>query len=266
MHPTTIPFQRYEKSSQAVLLADKRSTSALGDGPSTIPTVGRALQIPRALHVPLLKDHLISAAEVAKKHDILFQGPHVYILPPGPRPPDSLAITRGHRTNGVYELHTFRHETASIHHNHGPFHIPTNILPLHRTFNHISASALSRLLQQYPSLQPPSHNIRTVTSLPCPSCFKGKQTRGPFRTSHTPIPSVLSRISTDLCGPLPLLSQGARYLQVVVDDKSHYTAGILLSKKSEAPSRLSATIRAWATTTGLPVKSVISDNAKELTS
>lgn len=40
MHPTTIHFQRYDKSSQAVLLADQRRTPALGEGPSTIPTVG----------------------------------------------------------------------------------------------------------------------------------------------------------------------------------------------------------------------------------
>jgi hypothetical protein len=99
MHPTTLPFQRYEKSSQAVLLADRRDTPALGEGPSTIPTVGRALPIQKALHVPLLKDHLISAAQVAKKHDILFQGSHVYIIVPGPRSPDPLVITRGHLTD-----------------------------------------------------------------------------------------------------------------------------------------------------------------------
>jgi hypothetical protein len=67
---------------------------------------------------------------------------------------------------------------------------------------------------------------------PCPSCFEGKQTQATFRTLHTTPPSVLSRISTYLCGPLPLSSRGARYLQVVADEKSQYTAGILLATKS----------------------------------
>ena len=62
MHPTTRPFQSYENESHAVHLSYQRTTPALGEGPSFIPTVGRALHIPRALHVPLLKDHLISAA------------------------------------------------------------------------------------------------------------------------------------------------------------------------------------------------------------
>jgi hypothetical protein len=42
-------------------------------------------------------------------------------------------------------------------------------------------------------------------------------------------------LSTDHCGPLPLFSQGARYLQIFVDDKSQYTAGILLSKILKRP-------------------------------
>jgi hypothetical protein len=145
----------------------------------------------------------ISAAQVAKKHNILFQGPHVYIIPPGPRPPDSLVITRGHHTDGVYELHTRRHETASIHLNLRPFHIPTNSLSLHRTFSHISASALSRLRKQYPSLKPPKHALRTIPSLPFPSCFDGKQTRAPFRTSHTPIPMSFHVSQRTIVAPFP---------------------------------------------------------------
>jgi hypothetical protein len=168
MHPTTLPFQRYEKSSKAVLLADQRSTPALVEGPSTIPTVDRTLHIPRALHVPLLKYHLISAAQVTKKHDILFHGPHVYILPPGSRLPDSLVITRGHRTDGVYELHTFRHKTASTHHNLGPFHIPTNILPLNRTLI-ISLPVLCLAFSSSTPHSNPPVILYKIPFLPCPS-------------------------------------------------------------------------------------------------
>jgi hypothetical protein len=100
-------------------------------------------------------------------------------------------------------------------------------------------------------------------SLPCSSCFEGKRTRAPFRTSYAPIPSDLSRNSTDICGTLLVSPQGARYLKVAVDDKSQSSAGILLSKTSEAPSHLSALLRAWATITGLPVKIFISDKDKK---
>jgi transposase InsO family protein len=76
---------------------------------------------------------------------------------------------------------------------------------------------------------------------------------------------VLARMSTDLCDPLPLSSQGAHYLQIVIDKKSQYTAGLLLVRKSEGPARLAALLNAWAVTTGHLVKTVLSDNAKELT-
>jgi hypothetical protein len=98
----------------------------------------------------------------------------------------------------------------------------------------------------------------------CVPCLEGKQTRAPFRPTDRPS-EVLSHVSTDICGPLPLSSQGARHLQVVIDKTSNYTAGLLLARKDQAPLLLSNLLRSWAITTGRPIKSVLSENAKELT-
>jgi hypothetical protein len=97
MHPTHIPFHRYEPSHTPVMLADQLTIPATGEGPSTIPTVGRPLHIPRALHVPHLQDHLVSASQVSFHHDIMFQGPKVYILQRGPTPEKSRVLTQVRR-------------------------------------------------------------------------------------------------------------------------------------------------------------------------
>jgi transposase InsO family protein len=264
MHPTRRPFRNYQPSNTSVLLADQRTTPAIGEGPSTIPTNGRPLHIPRALHVPHLQDHLVSAAQIAFNNDILFQGSKVYILQPGPKPEPSKVLTKGKRNQGVYELETRPHQAAFISNVTHPFKIPSNIAHLHNTFNHTSARNIGHLIQKNPNLRPLEQSHTGTVIETCVPCLEGKQTRAPFRSTDKPS-EVLSRVSTDLCGPLPLSSQGARHLQVVIDNKSNYTAGLLLARKDQAPILLSNLLRSWATTTGRPVKSVLSDNAKELT-
>jgi hypothetical protein len=114
MHPTRHPFQTYHASQNPVQLADQRTTPAIGEGRSIIPTIGHSLTLHRALHVPHLHDHVVSAAQVASTHDILFQGPKVYILQPGPMPPASAVVAQGRRSEGVYELHTDVHKASAV--------------------------------------------------------------------------------------------------------------------------------------------------------
>jgi transposase InsO family protein len=264
MHPTHTPFRSYRPSRTPVILADQRTTPAIGEGPSTIPTAGRPLRIPRALHVPHLQDHLVSAAQVASHNDILFQGSKVYILQPGLPPEPSQILSTGRRNQGVYELDTRPQQAAFISNITHPFRIPRAYAHLHNTFNHTSARNIRNLIKANPTLRPSIQSPLKSAIETCIPCLEGKQTRAPFRSTDRPS-EVLSRVSTDLCGPLPLSSQGARHLQVVIDKTSNYTAGLLLARKDQAPLLLSNLLRSWAITTGRPIKSVLSDNAKELT-
>jgi transposase InsO family protein len=178
-------------------------------------------------------------------------------------PPASAVVTQGRRSEGVYELHTDVHKaSATIAH---PFQVPSHLAHLHNIFNHRSARDIRQLLQRNPILKSSILNDTPRTINTCTPCLEGKQTRTTFYPVTTRAPHVLARVSTDLCGPLPLSLQGARYLQIVIDEKSQYAAGLLLARKSEAPTRLAALLNARAVTTGHPVKTVLSDNAKELT-
>jgi hypothetical protein len=95
MNPTHIPFHSYQPSHTPVTLADQRTTPAIGEGYSAIPTMGRLLQIPRALRLPHLHDHLVSATKVSFHNDILLKGPKVYILQRNPTPEPSMVFLQG---------------------------------------------------------------------------------------------------------------------------------------------------------------------------
>jgi hypothetical protein len=196
--------------------------------------------------------------------DILFQGSNVYILQQGLTPEPSQILSTGRSNQGVYELDTRPQQAVFISNITHPFKIPRAYAHLQNTFNHTSAQNIRNFIKANPTLRPSIQSPLKSAIETCVPCLEGKQTRAPFRPTDRPS-EVLSRVSTDLYGPLTLSSQGDPVIQALIDKTSNYTAGILLARKDQAPILLSNLLRSWATTTGRPIKYVLSDNAKELT-
>jgi hypothetical protein len=122
--------------------------------PSTIPTAGRPLRIPRTLHVHHLQDNIVSAAQVALHNYILFQGSKVHIIQPSLTPEPSKILSTGRRNQVVYELDARPQQAAFISNIAHPFKIPRAYANLHNTFNHKSARKILNLIKANPTLRP----------------------------------------------------------------------------------------------------------------
>ena len=112
----------------------------------------------------------------------------------------------------------------------------------------------------------------------CQDCAKGKGHRKEFKTYITkqPTTTILERISTDLSGPVDIISQDKheriiskfgypRYLSLIVDEHSRYMSGRILNTKSEAKQHIKEFIQENETRTGLKVKHLLSDGGTEYT-
>jgi hypothetical protein len=184
MHPTHTPFRSYRPLHTPVILEDQRTTLAIGEGTSTIPTIGRPLRIPRALHVPHVQGHLVSAAQVAFHNDILFQSSKFYILQPALTPEPSKILSTGRRNQGVYELATRLQQAPFISNITHPFKIPPAYAHLHNTFNHTSARNIRNLIKANPNLCPSIKSPLKSAIERCPVSRKETNT-GPF-PPHSP--------------------------------------------------------------------------------
>jgi transposase InsO family protein len=99
----------------------------------------------------------------------------------------------------------------------------------------------------------------------CTHCVLRKQT-------HSPVPKVwegpkvgtrLEKVYVDLCGPMPCVSHsGCLYAMNIIDDFSGYVWSLPLQSKGDTASLLQLWHKHVTTQSGLPLKSLITDNGK----
>jgi hypothetical protein len=100
---------------------------------------------------------------------------------------------------------------------------------------------------------------------PCEPCLKGKQTRSEIpKQSATRADTVLGRIHSDVCGPLPTQSHsGFRYFATFIDDKSRKVSVVGMREKSDLARHLKAFVARVELETGQKVRILRSDGGGE---
>lgn len=105
-------------------------------------------------------------------------------------------------------------------------------------------------------------NFRSNDSLP--ACAASNITSIPFPKRGKRTSASLEIVYTDVCGPMPIPSQGsARYLLTLTDDYSRWTEVYFLKHKSEVSSRFLEYKRYAEMCTGRKIKAIQFDNGGE---
>ncbi|KAJ9553102.1 hypothetical protein OSB04_017147 [Centaurea solstitialis] len=96
----------------------------------------------------------------------------------------------------------------------------------------------------------------------CSACERGKISRSSFKPKQNfSINTPLQLLHVDLCGPVSTPSLGGkRYILVIVDEFSRFTWTFFLRLKGEAAEEIIVFIKKIEVQSGLPVRSIRSDN------
>ncbi|KAJ9566372.1 hypothetical protein OSB04_002338 [Centaurea solstitialis] len=99
----------------------------------------------------------------------------------------------------------------------------------------------------------------------CSACERGNISRSSFKPKQNfSINTPLQLLHVDLCGPVSTPSLGGkRYILVIVDEFSHFTWTFFLRLKGEAAEEIILFIKKIEVQSGLPVRSIRSDNRTE---
>ena len=108
-------------------------------------------------------------------------------------------------------------------------------------------------------------NTKQAVSKDCETCLQTKQPQVSFQRSESRASRQLELIHADLMdfGEDILSHGGGRYVLVLLDDYSRYTAISILSTKDETAQEMVDRMRNWETQTGKKVKKIRTDNGSE---
>jgi hypothetical protein len=220
MTPFNYKFLEYRRHRVQVTTAAGKKIFSKGIGHIHTTFQGTPITISDVLHVPDLKESLLSTAKITDKDlEVSFRKTDVVI-----RNKDGSIQVHGYREDRSY----FFKEEFSISNS------PPQVLAVtsadvdiwHMRLGHVNTKATNILLK------------RNLGPTFCETCAVGKIKSLPFpkhsrdRSSH-----ILQLIHTDIAGPItPPTPDGKRYIMTFIDDKSRLNEIKLLNNKSEALS------------------------------
>lgn len=101
-----------------------------------------------------------------------------------------------------------------------------NSILWHRRLGHTSFDYMTLLKNDVKNISFPKNCV-------CETCIKGKHSRKPFSDKGNRATQFLELVHTDLCGPMPIKSNGSnRYILTFVDDFSHKLFVYIIKRKS----------------------------------
>ncbi|CAH2099085.1 unnamed protein product [Euphydryas editha] len=101
----------------------------------------------------------------------------------------------------------------------------------HQRMGHLNFNDLKKIEENTNGVQ----LSKKEDNLTCVTCLEGKQTRLPFKSSHSRAIHLLETVHSDICGPMETTSiGGAKYFITFIDDFSKKVFVYFLKKKSEA--------------------------------
>ncbi|KAJ9542522.1 hypothetical protein OSB04_029028 [Centaurea solstitialis] len=133
----------------------------------------------------------------------------------------------------------------------------------HKKLSHLNFRTLHSLSSKDLVIGLPKLNI--LKDKVCGACEKGKISRSSFKSKQNfSINTPLQLLHVDLCGPVSTPSLGGkRYILVLVDEFSRFTWTFFLRHKGDAAEEIILFIKKIEVRTGLPVRSIRSDNGTE---
>ncbi|KAJ9552796.1 hypothetical protein OSB04_016841 [Centaurea solstitialis] len=133
----------------------------------------------------------------------------------------------------------------------------------HKKLSHLNFRTLHSLSSKDLVIGLPKLNI--LKDKVCGACEKGKISRSSFKSKKNfSINTPLQLLHVDLCGPVSTPSLGGkRYILVLVDEFSRFTWTFFLGHKGDAAEEIILFIKKIEVRTGLPVRSIRSDNGTE---
>ena len=242
----------------------------IGDG-SKIKAIGRGtieihlkekneqirLVLKDVLHVPAVKENLMSVKKLMDDYSIVFEKGYCKILDKNKlifkskNTTQNLFKVTGQRANKEVSYYSQKDELQ--------------ILTMHRAMGHMSAKSMLAYIK---AKQPNTHvnlaNVELITEQ-CEVCMKGKMQRGRFNKNlgiHSK--ESLELIHTDVWGPSQEASLGgSRYFVTLIDDFSKHVTVKLMKSKNEVIEHIKDYVKLMETQLGKRVKRIRSDNGGE---
>lgn len=253
MTPYDDLFQNQQSTSVSeIITANSEKVPVKSAGEINVNVNDREINIKNVLLVPKLSANLLSVSEmVSNGNELVFNknGCAVY-------DDKRKCIANAKSVNGVYKLQMHPAtclKTSTI----------TSAMTWHRRLGHINFGDLCKMRNGLVSGI--EFNERDEADIKnCEICKEGKQTRTPFKRSHTRAKEVLELVHSDLCGPMENESiGGARYFLVFVDDHSRKIFVYFLKQKSEVLSYFIEFRSMVEKQTGKKLKILRTDNGGE---
>jgi hypothetical protein len=134
----------------------------------------------------------------------------------------------------------------------------------HRRLGHLNTDAVIQMQNKGMVTGMEITDSKPITT-PCEPCIKGKHARAEIqKTTETRADTVLGRVFSDVCGPMPTKShEGYQYFVTWVNDKSRKVFVAGLQEKSKVAHHLKAFIFRAEVETGQRVESLRSDGGGE---
>lgn len=252
-------FKNFKITNEKVNLADASSTNVIGRGNLDIfvnnGQKDNHITIENALHVPNLKNNLMSVSKITDKNfKVVFDKKCAKVID-----------TRGavssiaDRVNDLYyiresENNNFNAKTVN------KSEKITKIQLWHNRLGHLNERDLKRM-QNRNSF---GINFKNEHLPTCEICVKGKMSQTPFPLNTKRNVEVNEIIHSDICGPMRCDSEGGnKYFITFIDDKTRWVEVKFLKKKSEAFDAFKEFKNRIEKQTGKKIKFLQTDNGCE---
>ncbi|CAL5417495.1 unnamed protein product [Camellia sinensis] len=236
-----------------VKMGNSSFSKIVGIGDVHIQTkVGCTMVLKDVRHVPDLRLNLISGIALDRQGYENYFGKGIWKLKKG-----SLVVAKGQAIGTLYKTHV---EVNSNSFNAAEDETSPNLW--HKRLGHMSEKGLQILAKK--SLIPFAKDAKLN---PCDNCLFGKHHRVAFHSSSRRQSELLSRVYSDVCGPIEVESLGGRkYFLTFIDDASRKVWVYVLKTKAEVFQHFQTFHAMVERETGKKLKCLRTDNGGEYTS
>lgn len=248
---------------EEVSIADDRVMKSEFKGTVTVRSKTTEIDLRDVLYVPGLKYNFLSGnVAVNTGHEIILRQHGAVIMK------DNNVIATARKPNGLW-LMNFMANNKTSSESEGPINQVHNVGPSklghlwHRRLGHVNYKSIVKMNGK--NLVIGLDGINNNNNFSCVDCAKCKMTESPYpKEAQNRATTVLGRVHSDICGPMPKQSYGgARYLITFIDDYSRYVSVYNLKSKSEAFSAFVEYKELMERQTGNKLKILRTDNGKE---
>ena len=224
---------------------------------------GAIKKFPSVLYTPGITKNRLSVGSLTDQNKTLvFKSRHCFIVDNATQGIDAIATRE--KSRGLYRLQTgcesLCHTEPTIY----TVRLQSHANLWHKRLGHFNSKGLQRMLASGAVRGLPP--LRFTEKI-CHSCQLGKhaRTKMPKLATHRST-KILELVFTDVCGPFKVNSiGGARYFVTFVDDYSRKTWVYFISQKSQVLDKFRHFVNSVASSTGLPLIALRTDNGGEYT-